>query len=202
MINSLLFDKSTWSALSLNSDRWLFSHPSEIPSGLCTLEIFQRIFIYDSLHKKILLQTVITSDIKSRLTEDYLPQTNFCHYYRPKKKENKEYHWCSTKPEFGLIPPRALHPVIATPYLPKATLETSTSSSVQKWALSHSSAITISTLCILGLNTRKRITVKLKEGVAQELEGLTSWSNKKVKLLIKQVWNWTSLWLWLYEEIG
>lgn len=71
-----------------------------------------------------------------------------------------------SKPEFGLIPPRALHLVIATPYLPKATLETSTSSSVQKWALSHSSAITISTLCILGLNTRKRVTVKLKEGVA------------------------------------
>lgn len=83
---------------------------------------------------------------------------------RKKTKNNTDA--LTSKPEFGLIPPRALHPVIATPYLPKATLETSTSSSVQKWALSHSSAITISTLRILGLNTRKRITVKLKEGVA------------------------------------
>lgn len=70
-----------------------------------------------------------------------------------------------SKPDFGLIGPRALHPVIPTPYLPKATLETSTSSSVQKWALSHGSAITISTLYILGLSTRKRVTVKLKECV-------------------------------------
>lgn len=183
MINSLLVDKSTWWALFLNSDHWLFSNPSEIPlpSGLklCAPEIFQRIVIYVSLHKKIwlchgLCQQLLLVISKACLQKTTLPKQLFAITIGPRREKTRNITDALTshlksgfsKPELGLIPPRALHPVIPTPYFPKATLETSTSSSVQKWALSHSSAITIRTFYILGLNTRKRITVRLKEYVA------------------------------------
>lgn len=123
--------------------------------------------------KRFDFQQVITSDIKSMLTEIYFPKQLFVITVDPSRTKRRKSidtltrHLRSgfSKPEFVLIPPRTLYPVIPTPYVPKATLETSTSSSVQKWALSHSSAITISTLYILGLNTREIITVKLKKNV-------------------------------------
>lgn len=121
--------------------------------------------------KRFDFQQVNTSDIKSMLTENYFPKQLFVIPVDPSRTKRRKSidtltrHLRSgfSKREFVLIPPRALYPVILTPYVPKATLETSTSSSVQKWALSHSSAITISTLYILGLNTSEIITVKLKK---------------------------------------
>lgn len=95
MINNLLVDKSTWSALFWNSDHWLFSNSSEIslPSGLKSSKQLRTLAFKKIFYSQKLLPVIS----KTCLQETTSPKQLFAITIDPSRKKTKEHHWCSNK---------------------------------------------------------------------------------------------------------